>query len=82
MSYDIGSGSTWALGPSASDMKVDCDAWSEFNLRWPSVHRRHGDPYPLPRHGQPSAAEPLTRLVRLTVWLQLFLTRPLTRSSH
>lgn len=61
MSYDIGSGSTGALGPSASDMKVDCDAWSEFNLRWPSVHRRHGDPYPLPRHGKPSAAEPLTR---------------------
>ncbi len=61
MSYDNGGRTTGALGPSAPDGKVDYDAWSEFTLRKPSVHRRHGDPYPLPRHGKPSAADPLTR---------------------
>ena len=30
--------------------------FSEFNCRVSSVHRRHGDPYPLPRVGQPTAA--------------------------
>lgn len=35
--------------------------FSEFNCRVPSVHRRHGDPFPLPRLGQPTAAGLLSR---------------------
>ncbi len=35
----------------------------EFDVRWPSAHRRHGDPFPLPRHGRPMTASQLTRRV-------------------
>ena len=37
------------------------DAWPEFDRRCRSVHRRHGDPFPLPRVGKPNFVEPLTR---------------------
>lgn len=30
--------------------------WDEFSLRFPSARRRHGDPFPLPRLGQPRQA--------------------------
>ena len=38
-------------------------SFPEFDLRWQSVHRRHGDPFPLPRLGRPDAASMLTRRV-------------------
>lgn len=41
-------------------MTADCK-WFEFNKRLPSVHRRHGDPFPLPRLGSPTEASPLDR---------------------
>ena len=45
--------------PAASGMADD--AWKEFNCRKASAHRRHGDPFPLPRLGQPRQADPLRR---------------------
>ena len=38
-------------------------AWQEFDIRYASAHRRHGDPFPLPRLGQPRRSEPLTQRV-------------------
>ena len=38
---------------------ADICKWSEFDSRSPSVHRRHGDPFPLPRVGKPRQATEL-----------------------
>ena len=52
----------WLPGtcPGPLEMADDC-MFSEFSCRVPSVHRRHGDPFPLPRLGQPTAAGLLSR---------------------
>eukprot|EP00438_Fugacium_kawagutii_P016242 Skav225368 [mRNA] locus=scaffold476:95907:101244:- [translate_table: standard] len=39
------------------------DAFAEFSQRVPSARRRHGDPFPLPRLGEPKASEELSRRV-------------------
>ena len=44
---------TGAIGP--PDSEDVADAWFEFSVRRPSPHRRHGDPFPLPRLGKQSA---------------------------
>ena len=36
------------LGPELA-AESSADAWREFSVRHPSLHRRHGDPFPLPR---------------------------------
>ena len=41
---------------------VEADAaWIEFTNRFPSDHRRHGDPFPLPRLGKPGGTTMLNR---------------------
>ena len=47
--FKMGSDATGALGP--ADSGIVADAWDEFSVRRPSPHRRHGDPFPLPRLG-------------------------------
>lgn len=47
------SDATRTFGP--SDSGGVADAWCEFDVRRPSLHRRHGNPFPLPRIGQQSA---------------------------
>ena len=50
------SGLTTAQGSSLVGPGMADDAWIEFNVRRPSLFRRHGDPFPLPRLGADSAS--------------------------
>lgn len=50
------SGLTTARGSSLVGPGMADDAWMEFNVRRPSLFRRHGDPFPLPRLGADSAS--------------------------
>ena len=56
----MGGGAAEEFPPSTSQAASACD-FSEFSLRWPSAHRRHGDPFPMPRLGRPTAVSALTR---------------------
>ena len=51
------------ISPSSPiDSQVDSAwRWNEFSCRTRSVHRRHGDGFPLPRLGKPMEADPLKR---------------------
>lgn len=49
--------------PTSSNQAATARLFPEFDARWPSTHRRHGDPYPLPRLSRPEAASPLSRRV-------------------
>ena len=58
----------WLLaGGSAGDIPTtgfqadDACRWKEFNCRQASDHRKHGDPFPMPRLGKPMLARPLSR---------------------
>eukprot|EP00435_Cladocopium_sp_Y103_P061503 s490_g23.t1 len=48
---------------SISSKAADACVFPEFDLRWRTAHRKHGEPFPLPRVGRPTAVSPLTRRV-------------------
>ena len=56
------SGAAGAEGPSTS-LTADACFFDQFDRRWPSAHRRHGDPFPLPRLSRPTVTSMPTRQV-------------------
>ena len=62
MMAGLGGGAA-GMNSTTSDKADFACFFPEFDLRWRSAHRRHGDPYPLPRVGRPNAVSLLTRRV-------------------
>ena len=61
MSQDFPAGGAAGVFPATGFQADDACRWNEFNCRRASDHRKHGDPFPMPRVGKPMLATPLSR---------------------